>query len=190
MTAGRSHRPRLIVVTGRPGPLAKQAAVTPTAGTAELPFGTRAGRHVRAIASESARQLIDPSRLRAGAIGGLSVGESKHVMEMLYHMAPILPSEKPCYSWVYAAGHHQRYRRGRDTDRVPPTRAQRLQRYAWHPARQLGIGARRELSRGRRPAWIPPSAMLYTCRNTVPPRLGGICIAFAGAALLPAQPIQ
>lgn len=62
-----------------------------------LLFGVMQGGMSKDLRSGSARQLIDPD-FEDYATDGLSVGGSRDIMmEMLYHTAPILPSEESHY---------------------------------------------------------------------------------------------
>ena len=93
--ADHTYTARSLTMTTRWAKRCRDAYPKGTAGN--LLFGIVQGGMFKDLRSESARQLIDLD-FEGYAIGGLSVGESKDVMmEMLYHTAPILPSEKPRY---------------------------------------------------------------------------------------------
>ncbi len=93
--ADHTYTARSLTMTTRWAKRCRDAYPKGTAGN--LLFGIVQGGMFKDLRSESARQLINLD-FEGYAIGGLSVGESKDVMmEMLYHTAPILPSEKPRY---------------------------------------------------------------------------------------------
>ena len=116
------------------------------------------------LRSESARQLIDLD-FEGYAIGGLSVGESKDVMmEMLYHTAPILPSEKPRY--LMGVGTPLDIIKGIDAgvdmfDCVLPTRNAR-NGTLYTSLGKLNI-KRREFAEDDGP--LDPACSCYTCRT-------------------------
>ena len=99
------------------------------------------------------------------AIGGLSVGESKDVMmEMLYHTAPILPSEKPRY--LMGVGTPLDIIKGIDAgvdmfDCVLPTRNAR-NGTLYTSLGKLNI-KRREFAEDDGP--LDPACNCYTCRT-------------------------
>jgi len=127
-------------------------------------FGIVQGGMFKDLRSESARQLIDLD-FEGYAIGGLSVGESKDVMmEMLYHTAPILPSEKPRY--LMGVGTPLDIIKGIDAgvdmfDCVLPTRNAR-NGTLYTSLGKLNI-KRREFAEDDGP--LDPACSCYTCRT-------------------------
>lgn len=180
--ADHTYTARSLTMTTRWAKRCRDAYPKGTAGN--LLFGIVQGGMFKDLRSESARQLIDLD-FEGYAIGGLSVGESKDVMmEMLYHTAPILPSEKPRY--LMGVGTPLDITKASTrawTCSTRPAHAQRPQRHAVHLARQAQHQAPR-ICRGRRPA---RSRLQLLHLPHVLPRLFAAFVRFAGAALLPAQ---
>ncbi len=74
-----------------------RAACPPAKEHGNMLFGITQGGMYKDLRTESVRQITDID-FDGYAIGGLSVGEDKDIMmEMLYHTAPLLPTDKPRY---------------------------------------------------------------------------------------------
>ena len=153
---------RSLTMTTRWAKRCRDAYPKGTAGN--LLFGIVQGGMFKDLRSESARQLIDLD-FEGYAIGGLSVGESKDVMmEMLYHTAPILPSEKPRY--LMGVGTPLDIIKGIDAgvdmfDCVLPTRNAR-NGTLYTSLGKLNI-KRREFAEDDGP--LDPACNCYTCRT-------------------------
>lgn len=160
--ADHTYTARSLTMTTRWAKRCRDAYPKGTAGN--LLFGIVQGGMFKDLRSESARQLIDLD-FEGYAIGGLSVGESKDVMmEMLYHTAPILPSEKPRY--LMGVGTPLDIIKGIDAgvdmfDCVLPTRNAR-NGTLYTSLGKLNI-KRREFAEDDGP--LDPACSCYTCRT-------------------------
>ena len=160
--ADHTYTARSLTMTTRWAKRCRDAYPKGTAGN--LLFGIVQGGMFKDLRSESARQLIDLD-FEGYAIGGLSVGESKDVMmEMLYHTAPILPSEKPRY--LMGVGTPLDIIKGIDAgvdmfDCVLPTRNAR-NGTLYTSLGKLNI-KRREFAEDDGP--LDPACNCYTCRT-------------------------
>ena len=157
-----TYTARSLTMTTRWAKRCRDAYPKGTAGN--LLFGIVQGGMFKDLRSESARQLIDLD-FEGYAIDGLSVGESKDVMmEMLYHTAPILPSEKPRY--LMGVGTPLDIIKGIDAgvdmfDCVLPTRNAR-NGTLYTSLGKLNI-KRREFAEDDGP--LDPACNCYTCRT-------------------------